>query len=84
MIKFISSLALVASIAERVQADLLAADLTDYVTAQTAITNEWERAQDCNLTDSSTDVHAGTETQDSTYGTAGTLKMAFVHIPKSG
>ena len=82
MIKFISSLALVASIAERAQA-ATAAELTAYVATQVAISNEWDRAQNCIYTDADNVESPGTDIEYDG-GSYGTVKMAFVHIPKSG
>ena len=88
MIKFVSALALIASMAEKSQAAPAAAEILAYVTAQNAITNLWERTQDCIFTDAATTAHtAGSIVAQNSWGASGdgTLtKHAFVHIPKSG
>ena len=86
MIKFVSALALIASMAERAQADPALAEIEAYITTQNAITNHWERSQDCDFEDAAEVVHvAGSKVDDTSYGDGGTINnMAFVHIPKSG
>lgn len=86
MIKFVSALALIASLAERAQANPAKAEIEAYIVTQNAITNHWERSQDCIFTDAASTAHtAGTIADDTSYGDTGTIdKMAFVHIPKSG
>ena len=80
MIRFVATLALAASVT---QASLDATEIAEYITTQTTTyTNEWDRTQDCIFTDSGSAAHtAGSIVDDGAYGT---VRMAFVHIPKSG
>ena len=86
MIKFVSALALIASMAERAQANPAQAEIEAHLATQNAITNLWERQQDnCEFEDAAGTVHLGVEALDTSWGVSGTLdKMALVHIPKSG
>ena len=85
MIKFVSALALIASMAKIAQADPAKAEIEAYITTQTAL-NRWERAQNCDFTDASSVTHTGSDADDTDYndGSAVIANMAFVHIPKSG
>ena len=86
MIKFVSALALIASMAKIAQANPAKVDIEAYITTQETL-NRWERAQNCEFTDTTPVTHTGTEADDTSYGDSSTAvitHMAFVHIPKSG
>ena len=84
MIKFVSALALIASMAQIAQANPAKSEIEAYITTQNAL-NRWERAQNCDFTDASAVTHTGTDADDTDYGDSGVItNMAFVHIPKSG
>lgn len=75
MVKFISTLVLLASTTERSKAALTTAELEAYRDT-IAVTDR--TITGCNFTASDTSVYTGTASTDST------IQAAYVHVPKNG